>query len=87
MVRKTRYNCRSICDLYFRVSYETAENVNVFWPITSEVKSFPARNFVTFPKIKCKIGPTLTIFEIFHLHHVTWPYLVSGHSKIGKNLT
>ena len=28
----------------------------VFWLITSKVESFSARNFVTFPNIKCRIG-------------------------------
>ena len=55
-----------------------------FQLITSEIENFVARNFVTFPEIKCRIRPTLKIFEISNLGYVTWPYLVSRHGKQAK---
>ena len=42
-----------------------------FQLITSEIENVSARNFVTFPEIKCRIRPTLKIFEISNLGYVT----------------
>ena len=39
--------------------------------IASELENFSARNFVTFPNIKCRIRTKLTIFEICNLGHMT----------------